>query len=67
MEIIKILYKTGLLLVCTTLQLFGVLTEGVARLFGKFTEYLEKAHDWLVDRYEFRKIKKVKKTIDIPQ
>ena len=62
MSITNILYKTLILLVCSLIQVFGVLIEGISKLFAKFSELLEEAHDNLIDTLE---PKKVKKSIDI--
>lgn len=59
MSIIKILYKTMILFVCCIVQMIGVLTEGVSRLFDEFGGYLILLHDKLIKLLEVRK--KVKK------
>lgn len=58
MAIIKIFYKTGVMLLCSGIQVIGVITEGVKLLSGKITDYLEIAHDWLVDRCDLNIWKK---------
>lgn len=67
MSITKILYKTAILLACSIIQVFGVLIEGVSKLFGKLGEYLAILHDNLIERVETKKKPQVKKaSIDIP-
>lgn len=50
MTIINILARTGILFVCSIIQVFGVLIEGTAKLFGKIGEYLYVLHDKLVEQ-----------------
>lgn len=66
MGVLNIIYRTIIMLVCSIIQVLGVLTKGVHELFGKCTEYLGVAHDWLFSR--IGKVKKKEKTarIDFP-
>lgn len=40
MEIIKILFEFIILLVCSLIQVVGVIIEGISKFFGKLSEYL---------------------------
>lgn len=62
MEILKILARTGILFVCSVIQLLGVLAEGACRLFSKLGEYLAKLDDKLSKRVD----KKAKETKEVP-
>ena len=50
MSIITILARTGILFVCSIIQVIGVVVEGVSKLFGKFGELLYALHDKLVNQ-----------------
>ena len=50
MTIITILARTGILFVCSIIQVIGVIVEGISKLFGKFGEYLYALHDKLVEQ-----------------
>lgn len=65
MSIIKILVKTIIRVACCAICVFGVLTEGLTKIFGKLANYL----DTLDDKADhmFEKKKKVKEeTVDVP-
>lgn len=63
MSILKILARTIILLVCSILQMIGVLTEGISRLSAKCIEYLSV----LDDKLKKEPVKKIKtKTEVIP-
>ena len=65
MSIINILMKMAILLVCSIIQVFGVLVEGISKIFGKIGEYLETLHDVLMEQIEKRKLTK-KAAVDVP-
>ena len=65
MSIINILVKMGILLACSIIQVFGVLVEGISKIFGKLGEYLETLHDVLMEQIEKRKLTK-KAAVDVP-
>lgn len=58
MALIKIFYKTVVMLLSSVVLVIGTLTEGAGRLFGKVTEYLDTAHKWLVNHSELKIAKK---------
>ena len=62
MDILKILARTGILFVCSIIQMLGVLAEGVCRLFSKLGEYLSILDDKLIKRVD----KKEKETKKVP-
>ena len=64
MSIINILVRTGILLACSIIQVFGVLVEGVSKLFAKFGEYLDRLHNKLMKQLKIRT--KTKKTVNVP-
>jgi len=65
MSILKILYKTGVLLICCMIQMIGILIEGCGKLCGKFVEILTGWHNKLMSKVKDGKY--VKTTdIDIP-
>ena len=49
MEIIKILFEFIILLVCSLIQVVGVIIEGISKFFGKLTDYLCSAYEWLMN------------------
>lgn len=51
-----ILYKTLIMVIIGLVWIFGVLTEGSARVFGKFTKYLEQLHDVLITHLEHKNL-----------
>ena len=61
MALINIFYTMVMLLLSSVVLVIGVFTEGVARLFGKITEYLEATHKWLVKHSERKPKKKAGK------
>lgn len=65
MSIIKILARTGVALVCSVIQVFVVLIEGVVKLLGKLGEYLDILRDKMMYRLENPK-KKDKETEESP-
>lgn len=48
MEIIKILFEFIILLVCSLIQVVGVIIEGISKFFGKLADYLCGAYEWLM-------------------
>jgi hypothetical protein len=54
MALIKIFWKTILLVVAGIIAVTGVLTEGIGRFFGKLTEYLDTAVKWLVEKSDLK-------------
>lgn len=64
MAILKILARTGVLLVCSIIQVIGVLAEGVCRLLTKLGEYLV-----ILDNKLMKKVDKKdeKKTEEVPK
>ena len=40
MEIIKIVIKYIVLILCSLIQIIGVILEGISKFFGKLSEYL---------------------------
>lgn len=65
MSIIKLIWKTIILLVCSLIQVVGVLIEGIAKILFKTSELLEKAHDRVLDCGDLKKRKKKGKYIDV--
>lgn len=63
MAILKILARTGVLFVCSIIQVVGVIAEGAARLLGTLAEYLVILDDKLIRKVEK---KKEKKTEEVP-
>ena len=63
MAILKILARTGVLLVCSIIQVIGVLVEGLSRLLNKLGEYLV-----ILDKKLAKKVEKKeeKKTEEVP-
>ena len=49
MSIIKLIWKTIILLICSIIQLIGVLVEGMAKILSRTAKILEKAHDRVLD------------------
>lgn len=62
MSILKILARTGVLLLCSIIQVIGVLVEGVCKLLGKLGEYLV----ILDNKLEKPAEKKPKETEEVP-
>ena len=60
MSIIKLLWKTIILLVCSIIQVVGVLVEGIAKILLRTAKLLEKAHDRVLDCSDLKKKKKGK-------
>lgn len=58
MSIVKLLWETIILLVCSIIRVIGVFIEGIAKILFKTTELLEKAHDRVLDCRVLRKKKK---------
>ena len=48
MEIIKILFEFIILLVCSLIQVVGVIIDGISKFFGKLADYLCSAYEWLM-------------------
>lgn len=63
MSVVNILINTGILLACSIIQVFGVLVEGISKLFAKFGEYLSRLHNKLITQIRGRT--KTKKTVDV--
>ena len=57
MSIIKLLWKTIILLVCSIIQTIGILIEGIAKILMRTAKLLEKAHDRVLDCSEPEKEK----------
>ena len=66
MAIIKILYRTIILLIISVIQVICVLVEGLARLISKIGDYLWMFCDILMRQFEKRKAKIKAKNIDVP-
>ena len=49
MEIIKILFEFIILLICSLIQVVGVIIEGISNFFGKIADYLCVVYDWLMN------------------
>ena len=65
MGILNILYRTGVQLARSLIQVVGVLILGVHELSGKLGEYLAKADKWLYSRIgKFNKKKEKTTRID---
>ena len=47
MEIIKILFEFIILLICSLIQVIGVIIDGISKFFGKLADYLCIAYEWL--------------------
>jgi hypothetical protein len=58
------LWQTVVLLVCSIIQVIGVLVEGIAKILFAFAKILERAHDRALDWKTIEKKKEVH--IDIP-
>ena len=65
MSIIKILYKTGILLICCIIQMLGILIEGCSKLCDMFVEILSGWHGKLSNKVKDEKHHKTTE-IDIP-
>ena len=48
MGIIKILVEFVIMFVCSIIQVFGIILEGISMFFGKLAEYLCIAYDKLM-------------------
>lgn len=55
MTIFELLWKTIILLVCSIIQVVGVLIEGIAKILLRITKLLAKAHDRVLDYSAFKK------------
>lgn len=62
MSIIKITVRTGILLVCGTIQVIGVLVEGVSKLLNQVGQYLCVLDNKLTKGFKPKK----KKTEEVP-
>lgn len=66
MAIIKILYRTIILLIISVIQVICVLVEGLSRLISKIGDYLWIFCDMLMKQFEKRKKKIEATNIDVP-
>ena len=58
MSIIKIFWRTIILLVCSIIQVVGVLVEGIGKILLSTSKLLGKAHDRVLNCGEPKKKKK---------
>lgn len=65
MSIINLVWRTFALFVCSIIQMFSVLIEGIARILFKTVKYLNKAWDRVFE-WGAPKTKEKKAHIDIP-
>jgi hypothetical protein len=65
MSIIKLLWKTICLLVCSIIRVFGVLIEGIAKILLRTAKLLEKAHDRVLDGSDLKEKKTKEVHIDV--
>jgi hypothetical protein len=59
------MWKTVSLLICSIIQVFGVLIEGIARILMATAKLLEKAHDRVLDWQPTKKKEAKKVHIDV--
>ena len=65
MSIVKLLWQTIVLFICSIIQMICVIVEGIAKILFAIVKILKKAHDRMLD---WQAIEKKKKDvhIDIP-
>jgi TM2 domain-containing membrane protein YozV len=64
MSIIELLWKTFILLICSIIQVFGVLIEGIYKILKRVSELMESAHDKVLN-WKMSKKKSVVANFDV--
>lgn len=64
MSIIELLWRTFTLVICSIIQVFGVLIEGIYKILKKVTELLAIAHDKVLN-WKMPKKKSVVANFDV--
>jgi hypothetical protein len=65
MAIINLLWETTVLVICSIIQVIGVIVEGIAKVLFAFSTILEKEHDRVLGWKSTGKKQKVHIDIDL--